>query len=313
MELSPLARKVLTSTILLFSIWWVTVLHGRLKIVETLSRTEESVFYLPKSDWIRPMLLGHEAFLADLVWIRTLGYFADELFGMKKFSYLEDLISFSVDLDPRFEKIYMWAGAVLMYRGGSISRDKIEASTRILEKGWRYIQNEAVGWKHDPQYWMIPQMIGFNYAIELKDKKRGAPYIAATARIPGSPDIYKTWAATLYKRAGEWEEGSKVLESMLAIETLQSQLESVKDESIKQKIRDRLTLYYAKIYGKEAAIERIRDFETRLGEFLIEWRGALPYVSFPLFMLLRSSKDEWQNIEVSDTWSNIFPLLISNS
>jgi hypothetical protein len=269
----------------------------------------ETVLYIPKAKSIRPFLLGHEAFLADLVWIRTVGYFGDEFYGRGNYRYLEGLLEFVTDLDPRFEKVYIWAGAILMYRGGSISREKIVASTKILEKGWRTIQNDPVGWRHIPEYWMIPQMIGFNYAIELKDKKRGAPYIAAAGRIPGSPEMYKTWAATLYKKAGDWDEGIRTLEDMLAVETLQSQLKTVEGEGVKEKIRANLQHYYARLYGGEGGRARLRLLEEQIGRLSREWKETFPYVSFDFFLLLRSDPDSSEEEALSETWKARFPLL----
>lgn len=280
-----------------------------LKRIGSEEQAPETVFYIPRAATIRPLLLGHEAFLADLVWIRTVGYFGDEFLGRGKFRYLEGLLDFATDLDPRFEKVYIWAGAILMYRGGAISREKVLASIRILEKGWQTIQNDPVGWRHTPDYWMIPQMIGFNYAIELRDKKRGAPYIQATGRIPGSPPIYRTWAATLYKKAGEWEEGTRVLEDMLAVETLQAQLRTVEGEGVKEGIRNRLNLYYARLYGEEGGRLRLKLLEERISALFEEWREQLPYVGFDLFLLLRDDPESAESEAVEESWKAGFPLL----
>ena len=112
--------------------------------------------------------MGHGGFVADLLWLRTVGYFADAVLSGGKLTYLEELIHLASDLDPRFEQLYIWGGAVFMYNVGRITTKKIEASNRILEKGWRRIQNDPIGWRHYPQYWAIPQMLGFNYAVELR-------------------------------------------------------------------------------------------------------------------------------------------------
>jgi len=282
--------------------------HGTLRTFEIEAGQAKTVFYLPEAKYIKPLLLGQETFLADLIWIRTLGYFADQLRG-GKFEYLEGLINLATDLDPRFEQIYMWAGAIYMYRGGRISKKQILASTKILEKGWRRIQEDPVGWKHHPQYWMIPQMIGFNYAVELRDREKGAPYMAATARIPGSPEIYKTYAATNYQKAGKLEEGIKVLEDMLAIETLESQLKNIKQSSLQERIRVRLGFYYQKLYGPEEAKRRLIELERSFWVLVSEWREDFAFIRFDLFLLLRDPETEWEKEERTATWSAAFPAL----
>lgn len=309
MRLHISIRRMVAGFVLAMSFLGVLIFKQNLTLIDADQGTLEDIFYIPKAKNIKPFLLGHEAFLADLTWIRTVGYFADELFGRNQFRYLEGLLEFAIDLDPRFEKVYIWAGAILMYRGGRVTEEKILASTQILEKGWKRIQNDPVGWKHIPEYWMIPQMIGFNYAVELRDKKRGAPYIAATARIPGSPTIYKTWAATLLKKAGELEEGAEMLEAMLAVETLQAQLETVEGKGLKDKIRRRLQYYYARLYGKEGARKRLEMLEERIRLLLSEWKRDLNFVSFDLFLLLRTDSGSVDEEVLSDNWKAGFPLL----
>lgn len=262
------------------------IYHLEIKNIKLDLAEDPKMYFVPEARWIKPVLLGHEALLADLVWIRTLGYFADELLSGGKYRYLDRLIDLATDLDPRFEKLYIWAGAVLMYSSGAITEEKIEASTQILKKGWDFIQSDPVGWKHAEDYWLIPQMIGFNYAIELKDRKRGAPYIAAAAQIPGSPELYKTWAATLYKKSGDLEAGAKVLETMLAIEVLKGQLENVEKEDLKNKIRLRLRMYYEQLYGPEQAKVRAEALVSHILDMRRLWQEHFPYLDFELFMTI---------------------------
>ncbi len=308
MRFSGWVKKFLSGAVLLTTVVGILYSNLQLKWFRTEVGESPEAFYIPSANAVRPLLLGHEAFLADLVWIRLLGYFADDLLRGGKLTYLEGLTDFATDLDPRFEKIYIWAGAVFMYSGGRISREKIEASNRILLKGWSHLQNDMRGWNHHPQYWMIPQMIGFNYAIELKDRKKGAPFIAATARIPGSPALYKTWAATLYRKAGEVEKATKVLEDMLALETLQSQLTSVKDPGLKKRIRNRLMFYYQRIHGKEGLQERIRLLEEKIRRLLQGWQDRFPYINLTLYMLLDPSQDQFSDSAFEATWDDLFPL-----
>ena len=198
------AKKILLSAILLYALGGILWSNNNLILFEVESESNPEMYYVLEGEKIKPLLLGHEALLADLIWVRTLGYFGDQVTSGGHFEYLEKLVNLATDLDPRFERIYIWAGAVMMYNSGRISKEKIHASNRVLEKGWDYIRNDSLGWRHDKRYWMIPQMLGFNYAIELKDRKKGAPYIAAVSRIPESPPVYKTWAATLFRKSGRY-------------------------------------------------------------------------------------------------------------
>ncbi len=310
MKFGKLTKTVLLGALFLSSFFGLLVGHMNLVIHENNQPSDPSMYYVLDGQKIKPFLLGHEALLADLIWIRTLGYFADEILSGGKFEFLEKLVNLATDLDPRFESVYIWAGAITMYNSGAITKEKVEASNRILLKGWNTIQNDPEGWRHDPRYWMIPQMLGFNYAIELRDHEKGAPFIAAVARIPESPDLYKTWAATLFNKSGNLQAGIDVLEDVLAIETLSSQLASIKENQIRQRIMSRLNYYYERLYGEDGK-KRVEVLKRTLEKLFWEWRNTLPYVSFDLFLLLR--EDSPQKPLTPDLWSNLFPHLDSSS
>src|SRR5438045_5235869 len=178
-----------------------------------------------------------------------------------------------------------------MYHSVCISKEKMEPCTRILEKAWKHMTEVPIVWKHLPNYWRIPKMIGFNYAMELKDKEKGAPYIVATGKIPGSPPLYRTWGATLYKRAGKMEKGAEALEDMLAIETLNSQLNSVDEGATRDQIRWRLAAYYQKLYGEHGAA-RLQLLEEKIQKWVGGWREKYPYLPFLFFMINQSQEND---------------------
>jgi hypothetical protein len=105
------------------------------------------------------------------------------------------------------------------------------------------------------------------------------------------------------------EEGTRTLEDMLAVETLQAQLRTVDGEGVKQEIRNRLNVYYARVYGAEGAQRRLRILEERIGGLLAEWRERLPFVDFDLFLLLRADPENAEEEAVSAAWKAGFPLL----
>ena len=108
---------------------------------------------------------------------------------------------------------------------------------------------------------------------------------------------------------GDIEKGARVLEDVLAIETLKSQLSSVKEDELKKRIMLRLNLYYKRLYGEDAA-QRIRWLEETIRTLAWEWGQTLPYVSFDLFWLLRPTEhDAVIEAEQRDLWRHAFPLL----
>ncbi|HMQ10929.1 MAG TPA: hypothetical protein PKC21_02235 [Oligoflexia bacterium] len=286
-------KRFLHAALICVLLCFIYVEHGQLSYYLEDQLPVEKYIYLPKSDLVRPLLLGHENVGADLVWIRSLGYFADLMnFNQGKQSYLEALINFATDLDPRFEKIYIWAGAVTIYNSGLITEEKIRASNRILEKGWQYIQNDIEGWKHHPDYWMIPQMIGFNYAVELRDKERGAPFIESLANMPNVPEHFKTWSANLYSKTGESEKSVRLMETLFAIESLKTQLGTVSDQSSKRQIENKLRFYHAQIKDNQEDLDKkLNDLREKIELYKADWLDGLPFVDFDFYLLLRNSDE----------------------
>ena len=105
MSFSRVSRRVIFWAILGVSFLGLLIVHQRLQVLEAEGNEAETAFYLPRAHILKPFLLGHEAFLADLAWIRTVGYFGEEFFGRQRYTYLERLLNFATDLDPRFEKM----------------------------------------------------------------------------------------------------------------------------------------------------------------------------------------------------------------
>ncbi len=243
--------------------------------------------FVPKASFVKPMMLGHEALLSDLIWIKTLGYFADEISSGGKLKYLEKLIDLATDLDPRFDKVYMWAGAATIYNSGRITKDKIRSSNRILEKGWKFIQSDALGYHHHPEYWMIPQMIGFNYAVELRDKQKGAPFIEAASKIPGVPEQFKTWSAYLYNKAGQTQKAIDFLEKVLAAQMLKSRLDESSSLEERSKIKAKLKHYYLQINKPKDYENRVDQIQSNMARLYKDWFSHYYFVDFNFYLLLR--------------------------
>lgn len=281
-------KKLLSLAFFSFFLLSLYVFHGQLYVTRVETERNIKALLVPKSQWLRPFLLGHPGFMADLVWIRTLGYYADQIILGGDQKHLEALLNLATDLDPRFEKIYIWAGAAAMYGRGRITEEKIQLSNRILKKGWEYYLNDVEGWNHHPDFWMIPQMIGFNYAIELGDYPKGAKYIAAAAQLPNVPEHFKTWASYIYKRAGEEKKSIQSLEKLLVMEQLNFQLGTMQSKSSRENIENRLRYYYQQVYGDDVdPQQRLIRFRKKMQGLRNQWWQTFPYLDFDFYLLIR--------------------------
>jgi len=279
-------KKIIVILLLVFCFFQIFVRDFAINYYEETSGAPPDLFYTPDAKYIKPFVLGYENLMADLIWIRTIAYFADQFTQDKQFKDLENLLYVIVDLEPMFEKVYLWGGSVLMYNGNWINKKSIEASTRFLKHGWNYIKNQKIAYRHDPEYWRIPHMIGFNYAIELRDRASGIPYIEEVAKIEGTPKYYKTWASTLYKKEGQKNEAVKSLERELIVENLRTALGQNINENLKREIMMRLKSFYKDLYDEEYAEKKIAELVEETNRLKEIYAIYYAYMPASLFLVM---------------------------
>lgn len=256
--------------------------------------------------FIKPFLFGHEAFYADLFWIHSIRWSVER--GVPGLAtYLAKMLDAITDLDPRFEQAYIWGAAAISFAYSSDMQqiDRINAANKLLHKGWNYIQSDAEGWKHFSHYWMIPQVLSFNYGFELRDREKALEYNRALMSVPNLPVHLKTWAAGLYRKSDEKEKGLGFLESLLAAETLQSQMNMTDDETVKERLRGKLIAFYNKLSSSEYGDQRIAFIQKQVKEVVDTWRKDYRFLPFSLYVLIHSRQEEPMSVE-------IYPLFFPN-
>jgi len=145
----------------------------------------DSALYLPSGAYLQQITLGYQQAWADILWLRTIGYYADEVNRQRKFTYLYRMLDIITTLDPKFLYPYLFGGVTL-----SIELRRPDLANRILRKGLR----------HHPEVWKIPFLIGFNAYFGEGDAATAARYIDRAARLPGAPKYLSGFAARLYVR-----------------------------------------------------------------------------------------------------------------
>ena len=68
--------------------------------------------YIAPVPALRAVSLGRPMFMADVLWLRAISYFAVHFLGDKEYRWLDPLIDTITQLDPKFRKVYHWAGVV---------------------------------------------------------------------------------------------------------------------------------------------------------------------------------------------------------
>ncbi|MCB0326267.1 MAG: hypothetical protein KDD52_01480 [Bdellovibrionales bacterium] len=241
----------------------------------------------PSADWIRPFLIGHEGVLADLLWLHAIDVSLEEGLVSDEYVFLHNLINFVVDLDPKFEDIAIWSTAVLDFSTGASQKEKTKAIIEILQKVWRHHLYHPTGWNHTKTYWMIPVNLGYAYSEELGQHELGAKYFGMAARIPDTPEYFKTWAATLYqKEIGKSEQSIKAMEDLLVLEILHQKKKGIVDKNMLRKIEVRLEAFYRDAAMEDMARTRISMIKKKIEENQELWEQKYVFLPLDFFLIL---------------------------
>jgi tetratricopeptide (TPR) repeat protein len=145
------------------------------------ARADEPV-YLPRAEYLRPMSLGWQNVLADIIWFRTISYFGQHYRSDRTYPWLAQMCELVTDLDPRAEHVYRFAGFVLPWEA-----DQSEAGIRLLEKGARQF----------PDSWLLHYYAGFHHYFFRDDYPRALEHLRRAMQLPGAHPAVARLAAGL--------------------------------------------------------------------------------------------------------------------
>lgn len=185
-------------------------------LVQYRSPEQESLLYLPSGKLLKPLALGYDQLLADLLWMKTVSYFGGHYLGDKQYPWLAHMLNLIIDLDPRFDFPYYFGGVVL-----SLEASQIDQANKILERGI-----EAY-----PERWEFPFYIGFNHFYHRRDLAKGLPYLEKASLLPKAPPYLKDVVARLYAKS---EKGGD------ALHFYEEVYQNTNDAMIREKIKEKI-------------------------------------------------------------------------
>ncbi|NOY85448.1 MAG: hypothetical protein GXO96_11630 [Nitrospirae bacterium] len=190
----------------------------------------EDFLYLPSGDYLKPLALGYNQVVADLLWIKTVHYFGSHFTTDKEYPWLHHILSIIIDLDPQFDFPYYFGGIVL-----SMEADQKDRANDILARGM-----EAY-----PEKWEYPFYIGFNHYYHDGNPAAALPFIEKAAALPKVPEFVKSLVGTLYLETGKKETAlqffRKIYENTsddLVREKISMKVEKILSEEVNHDIRD---------------------------------------------------------------------------
>jgi len=222
--------------------------------------------YLPPPTALRALSLGHESFLADLLFIRANNYFIEHVFGDRLFPWLRPYFDALVGLDPDNDRVYEWASQGVKM-GQLIDNDVVRQSNDYARAGL----------KRFPDNWRFYFDIGFNYLVEWHPKDyaerqrmraKAVPYLTVAAALPGS-ELDPNFISAL------WVQEDSVEMALFQLYLRYWEASEAEREQLRRRIL---------MYGTRASAERLARIEKR-------WKAQYPYIPEGLFELLGVDRD----------------------
>ena len=150
---------------------------------------------------MRAMSLGFNEVGADLLWVRTIIYFADHMLGDRDLRYLDRHLQNILALDEHARHVYRFGSSMLVGQGERTSNESIRASTRLLERAHRL-------YPKDSNY---PLYIGVNYLGRMRGSKeernrwklKGADWIRRAVLLGADMPWLPSLAAKVYSEQGK--------------------------------------------------------------------------------------------------------------
>jgi hypothetical protein len=267
LSFSPLGRRLVAAGLVTLGLAGAFALQVEANLRADRLPPEQELLLLPRPGVLRLASLGHTELLADLVWVREVLYFGDELSRQGDFRWMEHYLAAVVTLDPHFRRAYTWGGIALIYNGRSATNGMVQASNALLERGLQAF----------PDDWELNFMLGANYLHELKTadpkqkrawKLRGAEHMRRAALSGKGPPYLPVLVATVLSRDGDTDAAVRHLEEILL---------TTEDEAVRTQVRNKLKHLQARSLG---AMERARE------AFKQRWQRELPYVHADMFVIL---------------------------
>jgi tetratricopeptide (TPR) repeat protein len=158
------------------------VASGALDDAALSASARDEPVYLPKAEYLRPMSLGWQNVLADVLWFRTISYFGQHYRSDRTYPWLAQMCDLVTDLDPRADHVYRFAGVILPWEA-----QQADGAIRLLEKGLRQF----------PDSWTLHYHLGFHYYFFKNDFARALEHLRKATALPGAHPAVARLAAVL--------------------------------------------------------------------------------------------------------------------
>jgi hypothetical protein len=175
----------------------------------------EDVYYLPPPGWLQLFSLGHREALADLIWLRSLVYFGEELIHRGPVGNLYHYAEAMLELDPYFLKVYSWVSSCALYRTGKVTVADARRAVGYLERGVQLFPDDGeLAWTLGASYlYELPPML-IDKAEIAEVRRKGLEHLQVAARRGAGPAWLVLSTATELGKLGQRQQEIAHLEEV---------------------------------------------------------------------------------------------------
>ncbi|MBN1655002.1 MAG: hypothetical protein JXA30_14630 [Deltaproteobacteria bacterium] len=234
------------------------------------SQRYEDVYYLPPAQWLPLFSLGYKKALCDLIWMKALIYFGEELGQQGRVKHLYEYAEAMLRLDKYFKPVYRWVAGSAIYRPGEIDVADVRKAIDYLERGIRLFPNDGeLAWDLGATYLYELAPLLKDAAEKTEARKRALPYLQAAALRGAGPPWIALSNATQLENLGKTEQAIRHLEALYS---------TTADLDTRDQIEKRLSVLRNFAYV-EAMKHAVREFEEA-------HQRDFPYLSQTLYLLV---------------------------
>ncbi len=179
--LSPMKKHIWPIALISASLCLIPIKH-QLAIYKKDEPKPEEYQYLPNTDFVRIMSMGHKTTLAGLYWVDATTYFGERYLNDEEAVWMLHLVALITELDPLFKTGYMFTGTIL-----KSSDDSLDLT--ILKRGL----------EHFPEDWRLALFYSLREIEKNGDYHKAAETMEKFSSIPDAPEyvkhIYRTFLA----------------------------------------------------------------------------------------------------------------------
>lgn len=230
----------------------------------------QDVYYLPPTEWLPVFSLGYRKALCDLIWMKALVYFGEEIAHRGSVKHLYEYAEAMIRLDKTFKPVYRWVATSSIYRTGEVTVEDVRKAIEYLKRGVRLFPNDAnLAWDLGATYLyeLVPLLTDRDEKERMR--RRAFPYLQAAALRGTGPPWLALSNATQLEKLGKTEQAIRHLEALYS---------TTANPDTRKQIENRLAALRNWSYV-EAMKHAVQELEQA-------HRRDFPYLSQTLYLLV---------------------------